>query len=317
MHPDDVESTLAFLDNRNKLPLADYEFEARVRRPDGSYRWVISRGGPIITEDGVHLGWSGSVWDIHDRKMAEEALLQYSKRLEVSNRELEQFATIASHDLQEPLRKVMMFSDHLRLIAQNELNAEALDDLERIQRGTRRMQRLIEDLLNLSRVTRRGEAFEPTDLQAVLTEVIAELSYNFPDVHSRVDVSGDAVIEADYNQIRQVFVQLLDNAMKFHLPGRPSKVQVNIETSRDGLCRVSISDNGLGIKPEYLDRIFNTFVRLHHSSHYPGTGIGLTLVQKIVERHNGNVTVSSEAGYGSTFTVILPVVQEDAALQSS
>lgn len=309
IHPDDVASTLEFLDIRTKHAPGSYEFEVRVIQSDGSFRWAINRGGAIIADDGSHIGWIGSVWDIHDRRLAEEANLEYAKQLERSNQELEQFATLSSHDLQEPLRKVMIFSDHLKQISQDKLCAEALDDLERIQRATGRMQRLIQDLLDLSKVTRRGAAYTKIFLREIFMEALAELSYHYQDAKSRVHIEGEAIIEADSNQIRQMLIQLLDNALKFHAPETPSHVQVTIKSNPDGFCSISLEDNGLGMNAEYLNKIFNTFVRLHPRKDDSGTGIGLRLVQKIVDRHNGTITVSSEPGQGSTFVVILPILQ--------
>jgi light-regulated signal transduction histidine kinase (bacteriophytochrome) len=256
-----------------------------------------------------HAGCIGAAIDITEFKRAQDAIHDYAKQLERSNKELEHFATIASHDLQEPLRKVMLFTDHVKHM-DHTLSEEALDDIERIQRATGRMQRLITDLLDLSRVIRRGEPFKKIDLHSVIQEVIAELSYTYQDIRSRVQVTDNMMtIEADLNQIRQMMTQLLDNALKFHKPDQASRVNLVIQGIESNQCQIYISDNGIGMKAEYLDKIFGTFIRLHGAK-YPGTGIGLTLVQKIVERHHGSVAVESSPGEGSVFTILLPVIQK-------
>jgi light-regulated signal transduction histidine kinase (bacteriophytochrome) len=251
----------------------------------------------------------GTGFDINDLREAQEKLTSYASKLEESNRDLEHFATIASHDLQEPLRKVLIFTDHLKKMEHASMSTEGLDDLERIQRATGKMQRLITDLLDLSRITRRGKAFQKVDLQASIKEVIAELSYGVKDIHSQVTLVGNGTVEADAAQIHQMLAQLLDNALKFHPIGKQSVVKIEIYPTKTD-CRIMVTDDGVGIKPEHLSRIFNTFVRLHHGEKYAGTGIGLALVKKIVERHNGSITVESAPEKGSTFTVTLPVVQK-------
>jgi light-regulated signal transduction histidine kinase (bacteriophytochrome) len=282
----------------------------RLLRADGEYRWILCSGDPVISEEGEFLGYVGTGVDIHDLKEAQAELTGYAHKLEQSNRELEHFATIASHDLQEPLRKVIMFSDHLRRDMQAVMSPEAADDLERIKRATTRMQRLINDLLDLSRITRLGQPFQKADVKAIVEEVLAELRDAFPDSRKRVELDGNMTIDADPRQIHQVMLQLLDNALKFHKPDQPSSVKIDIQPF-NGQCRISVKDDGLGMKAEHLDRIFNAFVRLHHGKDYPGTGIGLALVKKIVERHKGKVTVESVPGEGSTFAVMLPATRKE------
>lgn len=270
------------------------------------YRVDIILGVAIL--EGSQDDFICYVLDITDRKKAEAALADYAKRLEQSNKELENFATIASHDLQEPLRKILVFTNHLEKTEKQFLSEEGIDDLERIQRATNRMQRLIDDLLDLSRISRRGKPFQPVDLKAVTREVIAELSYPFKDVHERVNLSGSMNIQADPNQMHQMLLQLLDNALKFHKPGHLSLVKITIEHAPEEQCQISISDNGIGMKQNYLHKIFDTFTRLH-GTEYAGTGIGLALVKKIVERHNGSIEVQSTPEVGTRFTIMLPLQQ--------
>jgi signal transduction histidine kinase len=144
------------------------------------------------------------------------------------------------------------------------------------------------------------------DLHLLAREVIAELAYFHPNTKNRVTLEGGMTIHADYNQIHQMLTQLLDNALKFHKPDTPSSVKIHIQASGKDCCRITIRDDGLGMKPEQLSRIFDAFVRLHHGGEYAGTGIGLALVKKIIERHNGSITVESMPSQGSAFTVTLP-----------
>jgi signal transduction histidine kinase len=288
-----------------------------MRRYDGAYRWVFSSGGPIVSQSGELLGYIGTGVDIHDFKEAQQELVRYSHKLERSNKDLEHFATIASHDLQEPLRKVILFSDHLRKVGQNSLDAEALDDIERIQRATGTMQRLINDLLDLSRVTRRGKPFQKVSLYQLVESAVADLAFTFQNIHGRVSLEGEAVISADGDQIYQMMLQLLDNALKFHKPEAPSRVDVKLGLLDGNRCQIRIEDNGIGIRAGHLNQIFDTFTRLHHGKEYPGTGIGLALVQKIVERHEGNIRVESIPGEGSVFTVTLPLFRETPENQKS
>jgi PAS domain S-box-containing protein len=311
VHPEDLPIEAALI--RHAIETKTYfEYgDHRLLHSDGTYQWYRSVAGPVINQDGEYVGLIGIGINIQDRKMAEEKLTQYTRRLEQSNKELEHFAAIASHDLQEPLRKVMLFTDHIKSL-DHTLKEEALEDIARIQRATGRMQHLINDLLDLSRITRRGQPFQKVDVKEITEEIIAELHYQYPEIRNRVNVNGDMTITADSNQLRQMMFQLLDNALKFHKPGLSSLVNVDIQPQEAGYCRITVSDDGIGIKEEHLGKIFDTFVRLHHGQDYPGTGIGLSLVQKIVERHRGGILVESAPGEGSKFIVTLPVLQDNA-----
>ncbi|HEY9746294.1 MAG TPA: ATP-binding protein [Oculatellaceae cyanobacterium] len=308
IHPDDLEDAKETFKDLMNLK-GHYEALARIRRHDGEYRWFKTTGGPVLGLNGECLGFVGSTIDIHDLKVTEDKLVKYAERLEESNKELEHFASIASHDLQEPLRKLLLFSDHLRRVEQDRLSLEGMEDLERIQRAVTRMQRLVNDLLDLSRVTRRRQPLQKVELNQIAREVITELSYAYPDIYDRVTLQGEMAIDAIASQMHQLLSQLLDNALKFHAPDQPSHVQINIAAENGNQCRITVMDDGIGILPEHFDKIFNAFVRLHSGTEYSGTGIGLALARKIVERHRGTLTVESILGQGSTFTGFLPIHQ--------
>jgi light-regulated signal transduction histidine kinase (bacteriophytochrome) len=244
-------------------------------------------------------------------RRAQDDLKAYAGKLERSNKELERFATVASHDLQEPLRKVMIFSDHLKMISQATLSAEALDDIQRMQRATCRMQNLIDDLLDLSRVNRGVKPFQKLDLAEVIMEVLSDLDLQIQESGGQVDVGNMMTIEADPRQMEQLLENLISNALKFHREGVPPIVKISAEPMDNMYCRIVVEDNGIGIKAEYYERIFEAFVRLHGKEMYPGTGIGLAICKKIVERHEGGMTIESIPNQGSRFIITLPRYQSN------
>jgi signal transduction histidine kinase len=244
-----------------------------------------------------------------ERRKAEESLQRYMRRLEQSNKELAQFAAVASHDLQEPLRKVRMFCEYIKVTQEDRLTEEGVDYLNRVLNATERMQNLITDLLDLSRVSRRGQPFKPIDLESVLSSVLAELHFLIKDTQGRVELDEMCMVEADAKQMEQLFLNLIGNALKFHKADSPPVVKISARIQDDCYCEIRVEDNGIGFDPKYQDRIFNIFERLHAPSKYQGTGIGLAICKKIAERHGGTIAAMSTPGVGSTFIVRLPLVQ--------
>lgn len=240
-------------------------------------------------------------------------LNQTNDALRVSNRELEQFASVASHDLQEPLRKIEAFGDRLKSRNMEQLDESGRDYLERVLVSASRMRSLINDLLNFSRVTTRGQAPQPCNLQTVAEEVVSDLEGRLQQTSGRVELGNLPTIEADPLQMRQLLQNLIGNALKFHRPGVPPVVKVEsrgADSEKLGpACVISVADNGIGFEEVYLDRIFNVFQRLHGRNEYEGTGMGLAIARKIVERHNGTITAHSKLDEGSTFIVTLPLAQ--------
>jgi len=236
-----------------------------------------------------------------------------NEALKISNRELEQFASVASHDLQEPLRKIEAFGDRLKTRSGSVLDESGRDYLERILGSAARMRSLISELLNFSRVTTRAQPPESISLERAAREVVSDLEGRVQQVNGRVDLGELPTIEADPMQIRQLLQNLIGNALKFHRPEVPPVVRVEGELLRNGAagpqCRLTIKDNGIGFEEVYLDRIFDVFQRLHGRNEYEGTGMGLAICRKIVERHGGTITAQSEPGVGSTFIITLPMVQ--------
>jgi len=259
--------------------------------------------------------------EVAERKQAEERLRATAVRLERSNRELQDFAYVASHDLQEPLRKAQAFGDRLKVACGKSLGAEGRDYLERMQAAAKRMQILIDDLLAFSRVTTKASPFELVDLNKIAREVLADLEVRIQQSGGEVVLGGLPALEADPLQMRQLFQNLLGNALKFHQEAKPPVVKVHARvlnqpspgaapgSTEDEFCRITVEDNGIGFDEKYLDRIFILFQRLHGRSAYEGTGIGLAICRKIADRHGGSITANSSPGEGSTFVVTLPLRQ--------
>lgn len=234
-----------------------------------------------------------------------------SQELARSNDELQQFAFIASHDLQEPLRKIKTFGDRLKVTCADAFTPQGRDYLERMQNAAQRMQSLIEDLLTLSRVTTKAQPFVSVNLAQVTQEVLSDLEITIQQTEAQVQVGELATITADPPQMRQLLQNLIGNALKFHRPQEPPFVKIYSEISRvaGGLehCQIIVEDRGIGFDEKYLSRIFNIFQRLHGRSEYEGTGIGLAICRKIAERHHGSITATSFPNQGAKFIVTLPM----------
>jgi PAS domain S-box-containing protein len=269
--------------------------------------------------------------DITARKRAEDDLRSFAEKLKKSNRDLQDFAYVASHDLQEPLRKVQTFGDRLKDKYSDVLGDQGRDYIERMQSASQRMQILINDLLTYSRVTTKAQPFAPVDLGAVVREVLSDLEIRIEQTAGRVDVNGLPTIDADALQMRQLFQNLIGNALKFHRKDIPPVVTIRSEivpSSRGRLytggttswdCVITIADNGIGFDQKYADRIFGVFQRLHGRSEYEGTGVGLAVCRKIVERHGGRIDATGTPERGASFIVTLPALhdQEEAKRSTS
>lgn len=267
--------------------------------------------------------WISIVRDVTERKRAEEELRLFATKLEHSNRELQDFASVASHDLQEPLRKIQAFGDRLKIKCGDVLSDAGRDYLERMQNAAHRMQVLINDLLTFSRVTTKAQPFVAVDLDEVVRGVVSDLEVRIEQTGGRVEVGRLMTIDADPLQMRQLFQNLIGNALKFRRPEEAPVVRVSCEkvergeeeapvaASRGGreLCRITVEDNGIGFDEKYLDRIFTVFQRLHGRQEYEGTGVGLAVCRRIAERHGGDITAKSAPGQGATFIVTLPLEQ--------
>jgi PAS domain S-box-containing protein len=255
--------------------------------------------------------------DVTERKKSAAAQEQYTfdlarlnDELARSNAELEQFAYVASHDLQEPLRKVQAFGDRLKATSGAALGSDGADYLERMQSAAKRMQTLISDLLSFSRVSTSKETATLVDLQEVTQEVLSDLEVRIQEIHAEVLVGKLPAIEGNRTQMRQLFQNLIGNALKFQRTNERPLVKVSAQfvppPGGPAVWQIVIQDNGIGFEQQYADRIFGVFQRLHSRAEYEGTGIGLAVCKKIAELHHGTITATSSPGRGATFTLTLP-----------
>ena len=283
----------------------DWDDEHHVLGPDGAYHAVLTRGRPVRDQHGEIVAWVGINLDIDDRKRAEEALREYAENLRRSNEDLERFAYVSSHDLQEPLRSIVSFSQLLERRYRGQLDADADEYIDFIVEGGMRMQALIQDLLAYSRVNTKRQELRPTDTEEVLAAVERNLAAPLLEGGAVLTHDPLPAVLADPLQLEQVLANLVSNAVKFRRPEVPLRIHVSARRL-DGFWEFSVSDTGIGIEAEYFDRIFVIFQRLHTKETYPGTGIGLAIVKRIVDRHGGAVRVESAPGEGTTFVFTLP-----------
>jgi len=294
--------------------------EDLVVRGEGPPVWVATTKVALLDVEGHCVGLVGVSSDISIRKEAEERLRLAAEQLRKSNQELQEFASIASHDLQEPLRKIQAFGDRLKMKCSDGLGENGRDYLERMQDAARRMQILLHDLLTLSRVTSKAQPFEPVDLRKVVADVVSDLEVRIEQTAAQVEVGRLPTIDADAAQMRQLLQNLISNALKFQRPGTKPEVIISAKVLDNAeslagampgeeICQIMIRDNGIGFDERYLDRIFQVFQRLHSRSEYEGTGIGLAVCRKIADRHGGLISAKSTEGEGATFIVTLPVKQ--------
>ncbi len=317
MPGDDVPLLRAFRGER----VRDAEMViAPVGRPP---RFLLANGERLLDQEGKCLGAVVSMRDMTEQRQADQFVREASAELhrantelKRSNDELEKFAYIASHDLQEPLRKIQAFGDRLREKCRDQLPEVGQEYVDRMLSASSRMRRLIDDLLSFSRVTTQQREFRSLDLEKLVGEVISDLDTTIGQAGAAVTVGTLPEVHADPTQMRQLFQNLIANAVKFRRPGVPPIVEIHSEAielpapetnEMIAMCRIQVRDNGVGFDQKYEDRIFEVFQRLHGRDEYEGTGVGLAICRKIAERHGGTITVHSQEGVGSTFFVTLPI----------
>jgi len=328
IHPDDRAASQAEVERQVVAGEKVLQFENRFRHKDGSWRVLSWRSVP--QPGGLMYAIAR---DVTERKRMEEQLRQFNHELEQrvaertaelsrvneklktaatrlarSNRELQDFAFVASHDLQEPLRKIQAFSDRLMMKCGPAIDDTGRDYLARMLNAAARMRRLIDDLLMFSRVASKARPFEPVSLATVAAEVVSDLEVRLEQSAGRVEVGPLPALDADPTQMRQLLQNLIGNALKFRRPEVPPLVGVWGDQS-NGHVHLNVADNGIGFDEKYADRIFQVFQRLHGRAEYEGSGIGLAVCRKIAERHGGGISARSTPGVGSTFTITLPLRQ--------
>jgi PAS domain S-box-containing protein len=288
-----------------------------LKTKDGQKIPIEDSGAPIKDERGNVMGVVLIFRDVSERRKAEAKRNELIEQLEATNKELQDFAYVASHDLQEPLRKVQAFGDRLKDKYYLELGDQGQDYLNRMQNATSRMQKLIVDLLSYSRVTTKARPFIETNLSKIIGGVLTDLQIRIEEVNGDVQISELPIIDADPLQMQQLFQNLIGNALKFHKPDKMPLIKIYASNGTalkaagnngvsNGFTKIMVEDNGIGFDEKYLDRIFTVFQRLHGRNEYEGTGVGLAICRKIVERHGGNITAKSKKEQGAKFIITLP-----------
>jgi PAS domain S-box-containing protein len=294
-----------------------FYYEHRFRRHDGVYRWQMSRAVPQMDDEGQIQMWVGTSTDIEDQKIfaseLERQVRERTNELIVKNRELnkmnaelESFAYISSHDLQEPLRKIQIFASMVAEEEQHVLSKNAKHYFERIQASAHRMQVLIEDLLSYSRLGATSSVFTNTDLSEIVVDTLAELKEKINLKKAIIEAGPFCSLTVIPYQMKQLMTNLITNSLKFSRIGIAPVIQMAAGIN-DDICHIRFSDNGIGFEEQYQEKIFEVFQRLQNKSDYEGTGIGLSIVKKIIENHNGTIKATSRPGHGATFDIFIPV----------
>ncbi len=313
---------------------AVYPDKVREKFPDDVYaqEWKLESyiGVPLMDESGKFMGLLGvmdnkPITDIDNvrsilsifasravaelqRRFAEELLSKNAVALEKANKELQDFAHIASHDLQEPLRKIIIFGDRLEPTIPNS-NEKGREYLDKMQKSAARMRGFIEDLLHYTKVDMKALPFEPVDLNEIAKDIINEFEVRLNENNGAVNIKHLPVIEADPFQMGQLFLNMIGNGLKFHREGVPPVINLDSIRKENGFWVITVEDNGIGIDEQHVDRIFKPFERLHHRSTFEGTGIGLTICHKIATRQGGNISVKRHSENGVIFHITLPEKQ--------
>lgn len=314
-----------------------FEFEHRFLRKDGQYRWHLSRGIPQLDDRGKVVLWVGTNTDIDDQKMIErdlenrvnertKALKEANERLEKSNMELEQFAYVTSHDLQEPLRKIRIFANMLTEKFSQQIGSNMLIYLEKIEAAASRMSGLIKDLLEYSRLSANESLYQPVDLNKIINNVVTDFELLIAQKNITIQAETLPMIEAVPLQMNQLFYNLIGNSIKFTRKSKQPIIKISAKKLPENLLianpalkknidyyEIQIEDNGIGFSQEYAEQIFTIFQRLNDKTLYGGYGIGLALCRKIVENHNGIIYASGKVNEGAIFSAILPSIQNQSA----
>jgi PAS domain S-box-containing protein len=330
VHPDDREMLKAVWARTIKQDVP-YEAEYRAVWPDGSVHYVTARGKLVHDDKGQPVMVNGLIWDVTDRKQMEDELRRSRTelelrvrertdelsatvtRLEQLNEELQEFAFIASHDLQEPLRKIQTFGNMLIKKHMDSLSSEGKDYMERVTKAANRMSELLQALLNYSRTGTSELNYKSVSLTKVAKDAASDLEYMIAQAKGTVEISELPTVDADPALLRQLFQNVIGNSIKYRKESEPPFVKIYGKIA-DATCQIMIEDNGIGFDERYRHKIFKPFERLHgKNTPYSGTGMGLAICKKIVNRHSGEITVMSVPKQGTTFIVILPIEQEKGA----
>jgi light-regulated signal transduction histidine kinase (bacteriophytochrome) len=283
----------------------EWKGELYNKKKNGEFFWEYVSISPIKNESGTITHYVAVKEDITEEKQTarnlEEALIEVKR----SNKELEQFAYTASHDLQEPIRMIRSYAQLLEIKNKEDFSKDGQEYINYITEGAARMQQLVNDLLKYSRVSTTGKIFENVDCSAVLKDVLEDLKFLIDEENAVLEIGNMPVVRGDKTQLRQLFQNLIQNAIKFKCEKKP-EIKIGSE-KKEKYWLFSVKDNGIGIDPKFHERIFTIFQRLHSREKYQGTGVGLAICKKIIERHGGQIFVESELNKGATFYFTIPV----------
>ncbi len=302
----DKESQIAISDALNKAIKngKSWDLELEITTGKGNKKWVRTIGKADLV-DGKCLRLFGRIQDINDRKLAELELVKRAKELAISNAELEQFAFVASHDLQEPLRMVTSFMTQLEKKYKDELDEKALQYIHFAVDGAKRMRQIILDLLEFSKVGKEQENLQDLKIESIIEEVSLLLRKSIEEKDAKITIKNLPVIRCYRGPVTQIFQNLITNSLKYAIKGIPPKIEISCIEKEDH-WQFLIKDNGMGIEEEYFDKIFIVFQRLHQKEQYEGSGMGLAIVKKIIDNLGGKIWVKSEINKGSNFYFTLP-----------
>ncbi len=305
-------SPKAIVEERFAGKTGEYRADYLITTKTGTSKWLRDHSFPWYDDSGRNIGSVGILSDLTDYKEAEALLRKRTAELQRSNQDLQDFAFIASHDMKEPLRKVISFGNILQQKYKDSLEQTGNDYLNRMLDAAERIHSLLTGLLEYSRVTTNPEPFREVDVYAIIQEVLSDLEITIKKTGGEVKVGELPSIQANPTQIWQLFQNLIGNALKFHKEGERPVVDLFSTKTGSGTLQIHVKDSGIGFEEQYVDRIFAPFKRLHgRSSQYEGTGIGLAICKKIVQRHGGSITAKSTPGHGATFIITLPSKQPD------
>ncbi len=316
--PDDEHPAMTVL----RTGVAESHVAMGFPKPDGGVTWASVNAQPLFRPgEAAPYAAVSSYTDITERKRKDEELRTFSEELQRSNRELQDFASVTSHDLKEPLRKIQTFGSRLETHSKDALGPAGCDYLHRMLGAATRMERLIDDILAYSRLSSKAKPYERVNLNETVSAILSDLEVRIEQTGATVTLDNLPTLDADSMQMRQLFQNLIGNALKFHREAVPPVVRVTChrvpgrergKNARDHYHLI-VQDNGIGFDEKYLDRIFTVFQRLNTRTHYEGSGVGLAICRKIAERHGGTITARSTPGQGATFVVTLPVEQRGEA----
>ncbi|MBT1704123.1 PAS domain-containing sensor histidine kinase [Chryseosolibacter indicus] len=310
VHPEDSDRTTKAW-RKAIQDITYYQVEHRILMNDGSYRWHLSRAFPYEREEGIR--WYGTATDVHDQKILEMNLenivRERTSELERSNEDLQQFAHVASHDLKEPVRKIKTFAFKLQDEFKKELNDRGNNFINKIIRSADRMYSMINGVLKYASMPHATSAFESVDLNNVIKNITNDLEILIEEKNAKIFYTNLPIVHAIPDLIHQLFYNLINNSLKFSKASVPSEIQLQcteVTIEEKEFYRITVSDNGIGFEDHYAEQVFQTFFRLNSKDKYEGSGLGLALCKKIVERHHGFISATGEQDKGSEFIITLP-----------